>query len=76
MRHTVTIPTPPVRNHMLLRNLSHARCAHRAHQAREMDDLQALDTMIGVATLLAEDHRRNRGQEHVCKFRQRPQSVC
>ncbi|KAJ5427336.1 hypothetical protein N7465_002406 [Penicillium sp. CMV-2018d] len=45
----------------------HARCAHRVHQAREMGDLQALDTMIGVAILLApvEDHRRNRGQEHL-----------
>lgn len=31
-----------------------------------MGDLQALDTMIGVAILLlpVEDHRRNRGQEH------------
>lgn len=74
MRHTVTSPAPPVRNHMVLRNLSHARCAHRAHQAREMDDLQALDTMMGAAILLVEDHRRNRGQEHVCKFRQRSPS--
>lgn len=32
-----------------------------------MGDLQALDTMIGVAILLApvEDHRRNRAQEHL-----------
>lgn len=77
MRHTVTSLAPPVLNHMLLRNLSHARCAHRVPQAREMGDLQALDTMIGVAILLApvEDHRRNRAQEHVCKFRQRPQSA-
>lgn len=32
-----------------------------------MGDLQALDTMIGVAILLlpVEDHRRNRGQEHL-----------
>lgn len=42
-----------------------------------MGDLQALDTMIGVAILLllVEDHRRNRDQEHVCKFKQRPQSA-
>lgn len=39
-----------------------------------MDDRQALDTMIGGAILLAEDHPRNRGQEHVRKFRQGPQS--
>lgn len=32
-----------------------------------MGDLQALDTIIGVAILLllVEDHRRNRGQEHL-----------
>ncbi|KUM58948.1 hypothetical protein ACN42_g8192 [Penicillium freii] len=67
MRHTVTSLAPPVLNHILQRNLSHARCAHQVHQAREMGDLQALDTMIGVAILLApvEDHRRNRGQEHL-----------
>lgn len=77
MRHTVTNLAPPGLNHMLLRNLSHAQCAHRVHQAREMGDLQALDTMIAVAILLlpVEDHRRNRGQEHVCKFRERPQSA-
>jgi hypothetical protein len=40
-----------------------------------MDDTQDLDTMIGVAILLVEDRRRNRGQEHVCEFRQRPQSA-
>lgn len=42
-----------------------------------MGDLQALDTMIAVAILLlpVEDHRRNRGQEHVCKFRELPQSA-
>ncbi|KGO75947.1 Tetratricopeptide-like helical [Penicillium italicum] len=50
---------------MLLRKLNHARCAHQAHQAREMDDLQALVTMIGAVILLVEDHRRKRGQEHL-----------
>ncbi|KAJ5456380.1 hypothetical protein N7530_011654 [Penicillium desertorum] len=73
MRHTATSPAPPVRNHILLHNLSHARCAHQVHQAREMDDTQDLDTMIGVAILLVEDRRRNRGQEHL--VRAHPQAV-
>lgn len=38
-----------------------------------MDDRQALDTMIGGAILLAEDHPRNRGQEHLAHAH--PQAV-